>query len=117
AKVDTNGLAQLMKTRQQMNELGYTPDAAAAVLFFLTSRMGDKDIADIRRAIPRKNLVEAWKDLEDHAKTLSKRLVGKEAATPSRTWQLLSGERPQMILFLAVTGRQQAVAQKSKKFF
>src|SRR6185312_17556142 len=26
AKVDTNGLAQLIKTRQQMNELGYLPD-------------------------------------------------------------------------------------------
>jgi diketogulonate reductase-like aldo/keto reductase len=49
------------------------------------SRMGEKDIADMRRAIPRKNLVEAWKDLEDNAKTLAKRLGGKEAATPSRT--------------------------------
>lgn len=117
AKVDSNGLAQLIKTRQQMNELGYAPDAAASVLYFLTSRMGDKDIADMRRAIPRKNLVEAWKDLEDNAKTLSKRLVGKEAATPSRTWQLLSNERPEMVLFLAVTARQQAVAQKIKNFF
>ena len=78
AKVDSNGLAQLMKTRQQMNELGYSPDAAASVIYFLTSRMGDKDIADMRRAIPRKNLVEAWKDLEDNAKTLSKRSVGKK---------------------------------------
>src|SRR5258705_3590446 len=30
AKVDTNGLSQLMKTRQQMNELGYQPDPAPA---------------------------------------------------------------------------------------
>jgi tRNA nucleotidyltransferase/poly(A) polymerase len=117
AKVDSNGLAQLIKTRQQMNELGYAPDAAAAVMYFLTSRLGDKDIAEMRRAIPRKDMVEAWKDLEDHAKSLAKRLGGKEAATPSRTWQLLSGERPEMILFLAVTARQQAVAQKIKNFF
>src|SRR5579862_4089216 len=41
AKVDTNGLAQLLKTRQQMNELGYTPDPAPAVLYFLTARLGD----------------------------------------------------------------------------
>src|SRR5207248_2392982 len=34
AKVDTNGLSQLMKTRQQMNELGYQPDPASAVMFF-----------------------------------------------------------------------------------
>src|SRR4030088_915630 len=106
-----------MKTRQQMNELGYAPDVAPAVLYFLTSRLGDKDVADIRKAIPRKDLVESWKDLEDHAKDLTKRLSGKEAATPSRTWQLLSSVRPEMILFLAITARQQGVIQKIKNFF
>ena len=117
AKVDTAGLGALMKTRQQMNELGYTPEVAPAVLYFLTSRLGDKDVADLRRAIPRKDLVEAWKDLEDNAHGLAKRLMGKEAATPSRTWQLLSSARPEMILFLAITARQQAVQQKIKNFF
>jgi tRNA nucleotidyltransferase/poly(A) polymerase len=117
AKVDTASLSALMKTRQQMNELGYTPDVAPAVLHFLTARLGDKDISDIRRAIPRKDLVEAWKDLEDNARELSKRLLGKEAATPSRTWQLLSSARPEMILFLSVTAKQQGVVQKIKNFF
>jgi len=117
AKVDTNGLSQLMKTRQQMNELGYQPDPAPAVMFFLTSRLSDKEIADMRKLIPRKTLVEAWKDLEDHAKDLSKKLTGKESATPSRTWQVLSSARPEMILFLAVTARQQVVIQKIKNFF
>jgi len=117
AKVDTAGLGQLLKTRQQMNELGYAPDPAPAVLYFLTARLGDKDIADMRKLIPRKDLVAAWKDLEDNAKDLAKRLTGKEAATPSRTWKLLSEARQEMVLFLAVTARQQAVAQKIKNFF
>jgi tRNA nucleotidyltransferase (CCA-adding enzyme) len=117
AKVDTVGLSQLVKTRQQMNELGYTPDPSPAVLYFLTSKLSDKDVADIRKAIPRKDLVEAWKDLEDNAKDLAKRLAGKEAATPSRTWKLLSEARPEMTLFLAVTSKQQAVEQKIKNFF
>jgi tRNA nucleotidyltransferase (CCA-adding enzyme) len=117
AKVDTAGLGALMKTRQQMNELGYTPEVAPAVLHFLTDRLGEKDISDLRRAIPRKDLVEAWKDLDSNAHSLAKRLTGKEAATPSRTWQLLSSARPEMILFLAITARQQAVAQKIKNFF
>jgi tRNA nucleotidyltransferase/poly(A) polymerase len=117
AKVDTAGLGALMKTRQQMNELGYTPEVAPAVMHFLTERLGDKDISDLRRAIPRKDLVEAWKDLDANAHSLAKRLTGKEAATPSRTWQLLSSARPEMILFLAITARQQAVAQKIKNFF
>jgi len=117
AKVDAAGLGALMKTRQQMNELGYTPEVAPAVMYFLTERLGDKDISDLRRAIPRKDLVEAWKDLDSNAHSLAKRLSGKEAATPSRTWQLLSSARPEMILFLAITARQQAVAQKIKNFF
>ena len=117
AKVDTAGLAHLMKTRQQMNEIGYSPDPAPAVMYFLTGRLGDKDITEMQKLIPRKDLVEAWRDLEDNAKTLAKRLNSKEAATPSRTWKLLSEVRPEMILFLAVTARQQAVLQKIKNFF
>jgi tRNA nucleotidyltransferase/poly(A) polymerase len=116
AKIDTNGLSQLMKTRQQMVDLGYTPDAGPAVMYFLTSRLTEKDIADLRKQIPRKDLVEAWRDIELHAKELAKRLTGKEAATPSRTWQLLSSARPEMVLFLAVTAKQQAVEQKIKNF-
>jgi len=117
AKVDTAGLSALLKTRQQMNELGYAPDVAPAVLYFLTERLGEKEVAEIRRAIPRKDLVEAWKDLEDHAKELAKRLTGKEAGTPARAWQLLASARPEMVLFLAVTARQQAVVEKIKNFF
>ena len=116
AKVDTNGLTQLMKTRQQMVDLGYTVDPSAAVMHFLTARLSDKDVADLRRQIPRKDLIESWRDIEDHAKELAKRLTGKEAATPSRTWNLLSAARPEMILFLAVTARHQTVAKKIKNF-
>ena len=117
AKIDTNGLSQLMKTRQQMVDLGYVPQPAPAMLHFLTARLTEKESADIRKMIPRRDLAEAWRDLEDHAKELSKRLTGKEAATPSRTWKLLSSVRPEMVLFLAVTTRQQTVAQKIKNFF
>ncbi|HEX8817903.1 MAG TPA: hypothetical protein VF753_20610 [Terriglobales bacterium] len=117
AKVDTSGLGTLLKNRQQMNELGYAPNPAAAVMYFVTSRLGDKDIGDMRKQIPRKDLVEAWKKLEDDAKELAKRLQGKEAATPSRTWKLLSEARPDILLFLSVTAKQQAVALKIKNFF
>jgi tRNA nucleotidyltransferase (CCA-adding enzyme) len=105
-----------MKTRQQLVDLGYTVDPSAAVMHFLTARLSDKDISDLRRQIPRKDLIESWRDIEDHAKDLAKRLTGKEAATPSRTWNLLSSARPEMVLFLAVTARHQSVAQKIKNF-
>jgi hypothetical protein len=98
-------------------DLGYTVDPSAAVMHFLTAHLSEKDVSDLRRQIPRKDLVEAWRDIEEHAKDLAKRLMGKEAATPSRTWNLLSSARPEMVLFLAVTAKQQAVAQKIKNFF
>jgi tRNA nucleotidyltransferase (CCA-adding enzyme) len=115
-KVDVNGITALMKTRQHMVDLGYTPDAGPAVMYFLTSNFSEKEISDIQKMIPRKDLVEAWRDIEDHAKELAKRLMGKEAATPSRTWQLLSSARPEMVLFLAVTAKQQSVEQKIKNY-
>jgi hypothetical protein len=105
-----------MKTRQQMVDLGYTVDPSAAVMHFLTARLSEKDVSDLQRLIPRKDLIAAWRDIEAHAKELAKRLTGKEAATPSRTWNLLSSARPEMILFLAVTARHQTVEQKIKNF-
>src|SRR5438093_8383864 len=71
----------------------------------------------MQKLMPRRDVVNARRDLEDHAKGLAKRLTSKEAATPSRTWKLLSEARPEMTLFLAVTARQQAVVQKIKNFF
>lgn len=116
-KMDAGEISQLMKTRQTMSDYGANPDPAPAVLYFLTRRMGDKDISEIQRMIPRKDIVHAWKHLEDDAKELAKRLTGKEAATPSRTWELLTHGKPEALLFLEVTGRQQAVEQKLKNFF
>lgn len=117
SKVDTASLAQLLKTKQQMQDLGYTLDAAPAVMYFLTHRLGDRDIAAMQRLMPRKSFVETWRKLEDDAKELAKRLGSKEAATPSMTWKLLSQARPETILFLETTTRQQAVAQKIRNFF
>jgi tRNA nucleotidyltransferase (CCA-adding enzyme) len=117
AKVDSAGLAQLLKTRQQMQELGYVLDAAPAVMYFLTRRLGDRDIAAMQRLMPRKSFVETWRKLEDDAKELDRRLAGKEAAVPSLAWKLLSQARPETILFLETTGRHQAVTQKIRNFF
>ena len=105
-----------MKTRQQMNDLGYAPDAGPAVLYFLTAHLTDKEAHDIHKQIPRRDLAEAWRDIEDHAKELAKRLTGKEAATPSRTWNLLSRRRQEMVLFLAVTA-QTAVGRAEDQEF
>jgi tRNA nucleotidyltransferase/poly(A) polymerase len=117
AKVDTSGLSSLIKTKQQMNSLGYNPDMSAAVMYFLTHRMSSGDQAAMQRIMPRKEFINTWKHLEDDAKDLAHRLGGKEAATPSRAWKLLSSSKPETILFLDTTTRNQSVANKIKNFF
>jgi len=117
AKIDVASLTALMKTRQQMTELGYWTDPSPAVLHFLTSKLAEKDRHEVEKAIPRKGLVEGWRELERASKDLAKRLSGKEAATPSKTWQLLSSTRPEALLFLAVSSKQQAVSNKIRNFF
>jgi hypothetical protein len=99
-----------------MGEFGLNPDPAPAVMYFLTARLTDKEISDMQKMIPRRDVIEAWRDLEDNSKELARKLTGKEAATPSRTWKLLSESRPEMVLFLEVTAKQQAVLQKIRNF-
>ncbi len=117
AKVDNVGLSSLIKTRQQMNSLGYNPDMSAGVMYFLTHRMSGADQAAMQRIMPRKEFINTWKHLEDDAKDLAHKLTGKEAATPSRAWKLLSASKPETILFLDTTTRNQTAANKIKNFF
>jgi len=117
AKIDSSELGQLVKTRQMMNELGYSVETGPIVMYFLTRRMSDKDTADIQRMIPRRDFVDKWKHLESGAHDLAKRLTSKEASMPSGAWKLLSQAAPENILFLSLTTRQQAVDQKLKNFF
>ena len=117
AKVDASELGQVVKTRQMMNELGYSVEAGPIVMYFLTRRMGDKDTSEIQRMIPRRDFVDKWKRLESGARDLAKKLTSKEAGTPSRTWKVLSNASAENILFLSLTTKQQPVDQKLKNFF
>jgi tRNA nucleotidyltransferase (CCA-adding enzyme) len=116
AKVDPAGLAHLLKTRQQMTDLGYAVHANAAVMYFLTARLNERETAEMQKHIPRKGFVQAWRNLENEAKEMAHRLGSKEGATPSRAWQLLSQSRPETIAFLETTSRQQSVLLKVRNF-
>ena len=117
AKLESPELTQLLKTKQQMQDFGINVDASPAVMYFLTKKLGDKDVTDIQKQVPRRDFVHSWKHLEDDAKELAKRLSAKEANTPSATWKLLSNASPEALLFLAVTGRNATVQDKIKNFF
>ena len=116
-KIASGDVGQLVKTRQMMNELGYSVETGPIVMYFLTSRMSDKDTGEIQRMIPRRDFVDKWKRLESSAQELTKKLTSKEAGVPSGAWKILSQATPENILFLSLTVRQQAVDQKLKNFF
>ena len=117
AKVDASDLGQVVKTRQMMNDLGYSVETGPIVMYFLTRRMGDKDTSEIQRMIPRRDFVDKWKHLESGAHDLAKKLTSKEAGMPSGAWKILTQATPENILFLTLTTKQQAVDQKLKNFF
>src|SRR5271167_4052060 len=117
AKVDAGELSSVVKMRQTMSDLGYSVETGPMVMYFLTRRMGDKDVSEIQRMIPRRDFVDKWKHLEHRAHDLTKKLTSKEAGTPSGSWKILTKASPEDILFLSLTVRQHAVDQKLKNFF
>jgi tRNA nucleotidyltransferase/poly(A) polymerase len=117
AKIDQNEMSQWMKTRQQLQDIGFTTDAAPLAIYFLTKRMGEKELAEIQRLIPYQEFVAAWQAVEENGKELAKKLSSKDASTPSRAWRVLSSAKPEAILFLDVTSRQQTVSEKIKNYF
>jgi hypothetical protein len=116
AKVDSAGLNQVFKVKQQLQEVGVNPDASPIVMHFLTRKLADKDISAMQKQIVNKGFVERWKHLEDDAKDFAKKLMAKDLALPSQTWKFLMTNRPDALLFNAITPRASAVEQKIKNF-
>jgi hypothetical protein len=102
--------------KQQMQEVGVNPDASPIVMHFLTRKLPDKDVTAMQKQIVNKGFVERWKHLEDDAKDFAKKLMAKELTLPSQTWKFLMTNRPDALLFNAITPRASAVEQKIKNF-
>ncbi|MEO5936938.1 MAG: CCA tRNA nucleotidyltransferase [Terriglobales bacterium] len=116
AKVDTHGLHQLMKVRQQLIDLSYTVDAGPAVMHFITDKLNSTDLSAVQSAIPRKAFVHDWKHLEDEAKDFAKKLTSKELTNNSAAWKFLTAAKPETILFTAVTTKVSAAAKRIQDF-
>lgn len=116
AKVDVSGLNHLIKSRELLQSAGYTVDWGPAAMDFITDKLNSTDVGQIQNWIHRKSFVHDWKHLEEDAKALSKRLIGKEASTNSQTWTLLSSTRPETILFTLATSKTAPVTRKITDF-
>jgi len=116
AKVDTAGLTQLSKIKQQMQEIGLNPDASPIVMYFLTHKLGDKEVSGIQKQIPNKGFVQRLRNLEDDARDFAKQLNAKDLAIPSHAWKFLMQSLPETLLFTAITARPGAAEQRIKNF-
>ena len=70
----------------------------------------------MQKQILNKGFVERWKHVEDDAKDFAKKLMARDLALPSQTWKFLMTNRPDALLFNAITPRASAVEQKIKNF-
>jgi tRNA nucleotidyltransferase (CCA-adding enzyme) len=116
AKAEASELGHAIKLRQTLNDLAYSVETGPITMYFLTRKMSDKDVSEIQRMIPRRDFVNKWKHLEHDAQDLAKKLSGKEAATNSGAWKLLSATAPERMLFLSLTTRNSGVEQKLHNF-
>ena len=117
AKADTHALDHLREFYYQLLMQGVHPDISAPQMELLTGKMQPKDIAALKKTFIRPGFVEQWNHLEAEAKEFTKVFTGKEAATPSATWKLLTSYQPEAILWLAHTGKGAAIQNKFKNFF
>lgn len=117
AKADVRNLENLRENYYQLLIQGVHPDISAGQMELLTAKMQPKDIASLKRAFIRPGFVQQWNHLEAETKHFAKVFTGKEAATPSSTWKLLTSYQPEPVLWLAHTGKGAAIQNKFKNFF
>ncbi len=117
AKVDVEALEALREVLVQLQMQGVNPDQSAAQAQLLTAKLSAKDLAALKKMFARQGFVKEWEGQEDRAKEVGKRLTGKEAATPSSAWKLLTSANPEAVLWLGLTSKNAAVQQKFKDFF
>lgn len=115
-KMHLAALAHLPAVLQQLDEVGLTPDSGPVALHFLLSGLPEKDQSRLLHLPMSKPLVAACQQLPAEAKTLQKRLLGREAANLAGLHDLLHRARPEAVLFLYLTGTQAKVVKKIKDF-
>jgi tRNA nucleotidyltransferase/poly(A) polymerase len=117
AKVDVDALEASREVLVQLQMQGVNPDPSAAQAQLLTGKLSPKDLASLKKMFVRQGFVWEWESQDERAKEFAKRLTGKEAATPSAAWKLLTTADPEAVLWLGLTSKSAPVQAKFKDFF
>ncbi len=117
AKADSTGLAALHRTLTQLQIQGVYPDPSAAQMELLTAKMQPKELAGLKKLFPNPGFMAQWESLESDAKEFARVLSGKDAASPSATWKLLTSYQAEPVLWLAFSSKSAPVQTKFNNFF
>ena len=117
AAADAGALDEMRKLVTQLQMQGVSPDVSAVSVNYLTAKLAQKDLAELKALFVRQGFVEEWNNLDNTAKELNKQLTSKETALPSATWKLFTTADPQAVLWLGLTSRSPAIQTKYKNFF
>ena len=117
AKVDSEALDALREVLVQLQMQGVNPDPSAAQAQLLTAKLSAKDVGGLKKMFARQGFVHEWETQEERAKEFGKRLTGKDAATPSAAWKMMTSADPEAVLWLGLTSNSAPVQQKFKDFF
>jgi tRNA nucleotidyltransferase/poly(A) polymerase len=116
AKADTERLTALHDLAVELQIQGVHPDLSAAQMQLLTAKIAAKELAALKKLLPRPGFVEQWNRLDADAAEFAKLLLSKENAAPSATYKLLLSHAAEPVLWLAFTSKQAAVKEKFENF-
>ncbi|MBI3934480.1 MAG: CCA tRNA nucleotidyltransferase [Acidobacteria bacterium] len=116
--IDWQGIAKTAKASQQLAAAGLRAPSFALFLHLVTRKLPTRDknqLADrLRLPTTERNLPQK---LEADAKRLAKDLVGKNAGTPAKLFQLLSKTPPDILLLLITNFSRKTIQSRLKTYF
>jgi tRNA nucleotidyltransferase (CCA-adding enzyme) len=95
---------------------GVHADMSAGQMQLLTAKLAAKDLAALKKMLPRPGFVEEWNSLDAIAAKFAKVLLSKENSTPSAGFKLFTSYDPEAILWLGFTSKDKAVQERYNQF-
>ena len=115
-KANVAELDRLREVQTQLQLLGIHPDPAAANFPLLTAKLSAAEVAKLKELFPRKGFVGELDALESEARDFATQLSGKQAASNSASWKLISAASPEAVLWTSFTSKSAAIQAKLKSF-
>jgi tRNA nucleotidyltransferase (CCA-adding enzyme) len=117
AKVNVAELDRLRDIQGQLFTRGIQADASAAQFPLITAKLQSKDVASLKKMFPRRAFVQEIDSFEAEGKKFAAELSGKQAASPSAAWKMLSAANPGSVLWAAYATKNAALQAKFKSFY